>query len=284
MARTECRSYHLCLAGGVIQAISWDQVRGFTNWGQFFYYGSPWSRTAGMMQFLPRLVSSLIITFTYASLIRFLRRPDITAQCAPTAVARSSSALTLCNDCTPPAPKDGDNASAEVPPWEKLVLPDYSKLLEKEDDRTKSPTQRIRSRLGRPDRAWLRSSRFSQNDRSLSSLSDETLTASLRFGIKDSQTLAALEVPKPAKLARPLTAPSSMPFGQKQTTAEPLQARLSLPLAAEHGSRRSSAISSDRASFRGMLSDPFDHQKATYCGQPHRWSMTRAGLRAERMF
>ena len=120
---------------GFLQAVMWEQLHGFTNWGQFCYYGVPHSRLAEAMQFVPRLLSSFVIAIIYAVLVRFLRRPDLTARCSPSPQLRSNrfnSAETLCewSDLGPVAvtTKDGDDR----PPWEKIHLPDFSRLTDED--------------------------------------------------------------------------------------------------------------------------------------------------------
>lgn len=252
------------LAVGIGQAILWGQFHGYTNWGQFCYYGSPRSRSAEIMQFLPRLLSSFAITIIYASLVQFLRKPDITTQCSPAPrVGKSSSCETLCDPTQIPVKKERVDKDEGIPEWEKMVLPDYSKLIE--DEESKSPTQRIISRLSTPERAWLKGSRFTHHDPSFSSVSDDTLISSSRpaSAISDivSPPTGGLPNVGPARAARPFTAPSTMPFGHK-ALPEPIQPSPSLPLAIEVVSRRSSISTNDSsgevASFSGMLARHLD--------------------------
>lgn len=260
---------------GSIQAIMWQQLHGYTNWGQFCYYGSPHSRLAEAMQFLPRLLSSFTIAIIYAVLVRFLRRPTLTARCIPSPQLRSNrsnSAETLCewNDLGPAAQfKDGDDR----PPWEKIHLPDFSRLADEdaEKDKEKTPIRGIKARLGTPDRTWLKGSSFPRHGRTASNVSEATLVASPRPLSTPAGSLRSMMVndrlsppTRPQiRRSRPSTAPSNFP---SPSPLEPafvsMKATLSLPIEIERDMSRgnSLAISDDSreeiSSFRGMLMAP----------------------------
>lgn len=156
----------LVIVTGLLQATLWDRLHGYTDWGQFCYYGSPRSRISEIMQFLPRLLSSFVIAIVYVFLIRFLCRPDLTAQYSVPVPANNQSAITLCGD--------GNGDGKTIPPWEKMVLPDFSRLLGDEQEKLEmkklghgSPRMRgltmskhfrsisANSTLTIPDKAWL---------------------------------------------------------------------------------------------------------------------------------
>jgi hypothetical protein len=281
----------LIVGTGLLQALLWDRLHGYTDWGQFCYYGSPRSRISEIMQFLPRLLSSFVIAIVYAYLIRFLCRPDLTAQyCAPAPVPNNSSAITLCGDA------GGDGKGKDIPPWEKMVLPDFSRLLGDEQDKLEmkkvghgSPRMKglamskhfrsvsAGSQLTIPDKAWLGHARTSSIVSEVTLVSETTLvpSPSPRLALfpypsntygdslhpdtnrSRSPSIMTLEPPRPTLVrSRPSTAPAP-----RVTPAAPLmQATLSLPVTIERRMSRSSTVTAgtanDISSFRGMLCDP----------------------------
>lgn len=250
---------------GAVQAVLWKQLHGFTNWGQFCYYGSPHSRLAEVTQFFPRLLSSFIIAIVYAYLIHFLRRPDLTARCSPSPQFRNNSAETLCevHQVNTEGAKDVDDR----PPWEKIHLPDFSRLVQEEME--KAPTRGIKARLSTPDRVWLKGSTIPRHGRSASNVSELTLVATPRsLGTAAGSvhslitgTLTPTPPLQPPQLPRnrPSTAPSKMP-SPPQPAFVSMQATLSLPIEIERElSRGSLAPTEDTreiSSFRGMLLGP----------------------------
>jgi hypothetical protein len=286
----------LIIGTGLLQALLWDRLHGYTDFGQFCYYGSPRSRISEIMQFLPRLLSSFVIAIIYAFLIRFLCRPDLTAQYSvPFPVPHNQSATTLC----------GDGDGKAIPPWEKMVLPDFSKLLNDDGDRIEmkklghgspklkgSPMSKhfrsvsANSQLTIPDKAWLSHTRTASGVSENTLVSETTLVPSpllapLTFPTYSdslrpnsdndndndngndngnrsrSPSILTLEPPRPPLVrCRPSTAPAP-----RVTPAPPLmQATLSLPVTIERRMSRSSTVTAgtanDISSFRGMLCDP----------------------------
>lgn len=278
----------LIVVTGLLQALLWDRLHGYTDWGQFCYYGSPRSRISEIMQFLPRLISSFVIAIVYAYLIRFLCRPDLAAQYSvPIPVTHNQSAITLCGDT------GGDGQA--IPPWEKMVLPDFSRLLGDDQDKLEmkklghgSPRMRgltmskhfrsasANSQLTIPDKAWLGHDRSPSVVSQITLVSETTLVpspllsplASPRpLGYSDSlhaentrsrsPSIMTLEPPRPTLVrARPSTAPAP----RITPTAPLMQATLSLPVTIERRMSRSSTVTAgtanDISSFRGMLCDP----------------------------
>lgn len=261
------------LALGIVQALVWKQAHGYTNWGQFCYYGSPRSRIAEAMQFLPRLFSSFLIAVIYIVLVHFLRRPDLTARYTspsppPPRRPRGASADTLCgSDRHLSTDKD---TTDDIPPWEKMVLPDFGRMADEE--KVKSPPLGSRSRLATPDRAWLKSNRLGRHERYASSSSDTTLTPSVRpstaiavrldFSPKSplTSTFGSSAVATTLKRhLRPSTAPSTTRAAATPPLLAPvpIQPTLSLPISIERelscGSFASESGGREVASFRGMM-------------------------------
>jgi len=269
----------LVVVTGLLQALLWDRLHGYTDWGQFCYYGSPRSRISEIMQFLPRLLSSFVIAIIYAFLIRFLCRPDLAAPYSAPLPAQNPSAITLCEE---------SNGKA-IPPWEKMVLPDYSKLLDdqgKMEKLTGSPKLRglamsrhLRSfsngsALTIPDKAWLRHGRTASAVSEVTFVSDTTLVpsgspspTSSRYGdslhpdisrSRSPSIITILEPPVRPALAR--SRPSTAPAPRITPPAPLMQATLSLPVTIERRMSRSSTVTAgtanDISSFRGMLCDP----------------------------
>jgi len=287
----------LILGTGLLQALLWDRLHGYTDFGQFCYYGSPRSRISEIMQFLPRLLSSFVIAIVYAYLIRFLCRPDLTAQYSvPVPVPHNQSAITLCGDV------DGQ----AIPPWEKMVLPDFSRLLNDDADKIEmkklghgSPRMKglpmskhfrsisADSQLTIPARAWLAHTRTGSAVSEFTLVSETTLIPSpllapLTFPTQGdslrpendnrsrSPSILALEPPRPPLVrCRPSTAPAP-----RITPPAPLmQATLSLPVTIERRMSRSSTVTAgtanDVSSFRGMLCDPSSSaETGSLCSRP----------------
>jgi hypothetical protein len=281
----------LILLTGLVQAVLWQQLHGYSDWGQFCYYGSPRSRISEIMQFLPRLLSSFVIATTYAFLIRFLCRPDLTAQYSAPLPDTTPSTVTLCG-----GEEDGSHKTPKVTaPWEKMVLPDFSKLLDDDQDKLEakqlgpfgSPggrgaimmSKHLRSvsntsELTLPDRAWLSGRRA--HNRSVSAVSqatmvsDTTLVPSISPSPdapgQRSRSPSVLTMVEPLPLKRPTLysrlRPSTAPAPATPISAPPplMQATLSLPITIERRMSRSSTVTAgtanDISSFRGMLYDP----------------------------
>jgi hypothetical protein len=275
----------LVIITGLIQALLWDRLHGYTDWRQFCYYGSPRSRISEIMQFLPRLLSSFAIAIIYAFLIRFLCRPDLAAPySAPLPVSnhnqnQNPSSITLCGD--------ESNGKVNIPPWEKLVLPDYSKLLNDDQGKmeklTGSPKLRgmamsrhLRSfsngsALTIPDKAWLRHTRTASAVSEFTIVSDTTLVpsshasrsgsgspspTSSRFGdslhpdtnlnrSRSPSIVTILEPPVRPALAR--SRPSTAPAPRVTPSAPLMQATLSLPVTIERRMSRSSTVTAGTA-------------------------------------
>jgi len=291
----------LIIGTGLLQALLWDRLHGYTDFGQFCYYGSPRSRISEIMQFLPRLLSSFVIAIVYAFLIRFLCRPDLTAQYSvPVPVPHNQSAVTLC----------GDGDGKAIPPWEKMVLPDFSRLLNDDADKIEmkklghgSPRMKglpmskhfrsvsANSQLTIPDKAWLAHTRTGSAVSENTLVSETTLVPSpllaplmcpahgdsLRPDHDNndgnrsrSPSILTLEPPRPPLVrCRPSTAPAP-----RVTPAPPLmKATLSLPVTIERRMSRSSTVTAgtanDISSFRGMLCDPSSSaETGSLCSRP----------------
>lgn len=114
------------LAVGIAQAVLWRLLRGYDGCHGFCFYGLPTEFGSELMQFLPRLLTSLGITAVYIPLIGFLRRPDSGA--AYLGSSTTHSAVGRSRETTPRKSQDGlfTDAEEDIPPWEKLSFPTYT--------------------------------------------------------------------------------------------------------------------------------------------------------------
>lgn len=113
----------LVLAIGISQAVVWHLKHGYEGGHGFCFYGRPAELGSELMQFLPRLLTSLAITAIYIPLIGFLRRPDSGAAYLGTATGGRSREPTPNRSFD-----DGERGIGEedIPPWEKLSFPTYT--------------------------------------------------------------------------------------------------------------------------------------------------------------
>ena len=276
----------LIIGTGLLQAVLWDRLHGYTDWGQFCYYGSPRSRISEIMQFIPRLLSSFVIAIVYAYLIRFLCRPDLAAQySAPVPVPvfssgpvpNNQSAITLCGD--------GGGDGKVIPPWEKMVLPDFSRLLGDDTEKLEmkklghgSPSPRMRgltmskhfrsisanSQLTIPDKAWLGHARTSSVVSQATLVSETTLvpsplltpiTLTFPHGHAYGDSLhpdtrsrsPSIITLEPPRPTLVRSRPSTAPAPRVTPTAPLMQATLSLPVTIERRMSRSSTVTAGTA-------------------------------------
>ncbi|RXK40843.1 hypothetical protein M231_01902 [Tremella mesenterica] len=102
---------------GLLQGTLWLGLHGYTQTSTFCLYGSTSSQGAEIMQFIPRTLASLTITFTYLTLVHFLRRPSLTYHFSPQPDRLSTSRF-----------RRGTSPSSMLPPWEALVISSPSQL------------------------------------------------------------------------------------------------------------------------------------------------------------
>ncbi|ORX36891.1 hypothetical protein BD324DRAFT_476410 [Kockovaella imperatae] len=195
----------IIVVGGV-QAITWRVVNGFHAWRDTCYYAPPSFVSAELIQFLPRLITSLVITMIYIPLIHFLRRPDMTSLYLSPRPASTLPHPPTIDDPTPPG---------QTPPWEKLTFPTFHL-----EDSSKDSSGILGPGLGFAN-AFLPS-----KSRSRPSTPQKGLRGGLRrLTISDSPTLIQDGSPSGrlfaarVKRSRPSTAPSC-PTEKLQTTME----------------------------------------------------------------
>lgn len=113
------------LSIGIIQAVLWHFEHGYDGGHGFCYYGRPAELGSELMQFLPRLITSLGITAIYIPLIGFLRRPDSGSAYLGSSLSGTGGRS---REATPCRSFDGERGEGEddVPPWEKLSFPTYT--------------------------------------------------------------------------------------------------------------------------------------------------------------